>query len=70
MSHQELIISLTIIRKVTSNKDFAPLLYFVYTKDEKHDLMYEREIYQFQKENKSFKKNATKEEELEGEVLD
>ena len=52
LTKQELIVSLTIIRKVTKNRDFAPLLFFVYTRhDSKHIDMFKKEISLFRSEN-------------------
>lgn len=44
LSKPELINSLTLIRKVTANNDFAPFLFYIYTNDPKHEIMSSQEF--------------------------
>lgn len=51
LSKLELMNALTLVRKVTNINDFAALLFFVYTKDKKHEKMMEKEAEFFEEEN-------------------
>jgi len=51
LSKEELINSLTLIRKVNKNSDFANFIFYVYTRDKLHIRMTQEELKRFQHEN-------------------